>query len=240
MLNGKKAIIFSLDSLTKRKVECEGIHQLFSSIEVDHFQLLGDELSLREIQQVLRTIVIVFNACVEQTIHQNFASPSLPVITERALELTLKRKVSAAETEEVLDAIISSLGIHVTKKMQLYLNLLQQSGYLLGIVANLPFSSGVLTTVLGNAGLHKQFETIITSTDSGIFKPNPEIYQMAIESMSCTEAEVFVVGSDIERDILPLVSSPSKKIYLNSRKKSASLPEGVSFIHSLEDLREIV
>ncbi|KER10142.1 MAG: hypothetical protein HY22_07750 [[Candidatus Thermochlorobacteriaceae] bacterium GBChlB] len=233
--NGK-AIIFSLDALTKSKTECEDTRELFIDLSASQFPYLHKHLSMSEIQKLVETSLIVFNACVEQTVIRNNQSPSFSVIAERALSTALKRPAYDVEVAEVAHVLSRMLDITISRRHTACLIALQRSGYMLGLVANSPLSASNLADDLENVGIVKRFETIITSSDSGVFKPNENIFRLAIESMSCDERDVIIVGSNLERDIAPVEHFKSAKVFINNYKKRQRMPKGVLRISSLEEL----
>jgi FMN phosphatase YigB (HAD superfamily) len=235
-LRNGKAIIFNLDVLTKSKTECEDTRELFIDLSASQFPALHKHLSLSEIQKLVETSLIVFNACVEQTIIRNHQSPSFAVIAERALSAALKRSASIEEITEVAHVLSRMLDISFSRRYTACLIALQRSGYMLGLVANSPLPAYSLADDLEDIGIVKRFETIITSSDSGVFKPNESIFRMAIESMYCDERDVIIVGSNLERDIAPVEHFKSAKVFINNYKKRQRMPKNVLRISSLEEL----
>lgn len=231
-----RAILFSLDVLTKQRTECEETRRLYMDISAAQFPYLHKYLALYEIQKIAESSLIVFNACVEQTIIRDHRAPSLAVIAERAIAQALQRSAAIEEIAEIMMVAWRMMNFSLSRRLAACLIALQKSGYMLGIVANSPLSAFVLADVLEDMGIVRRFETIITSSDAGYFKPNPKIFQLAIESLRCNEEEVIVVGSNLERDLLPLEQMAVKKVYLNNYRKQQRLPKGFHRISALEEL----
>ncbi|MBC8042176.1 MAG: HAD family hydrolase [Rhizobacter sp.] len=235
-----KAILFSLDALTKAKSERDRVDERIPELSVTQFPKLLHRLSLTDIQHLLQSIIIAFNACIDQSIRYQFTSPSLTEIIERALKITLRREAKPEEVSEVLQCFSDDSPIEFSKRMIMYLDILQRSGYIMGIVANLPLPLTAVMERFESASIMKYFWTIVLSSDYGVLKPSDTLFKSAIESLQCQEHEVIIVGSNLERDLLPLQNMASQKIYFNSRKKLEAPPEGVIAVSSLDELRTIL
>jgi HAD superfamily hydrolase (TIGR01509 family) len=70
----------------------------------------------------------------------------------------------------------------------------------LGVVSNF---YGNLDTMLDEAGLAPLLEVTIESVKVGIEKPDPRIYQVALDRLALPAAEVVMVGDNFERDLRP-------------------------------------
>lgn len=234
-----RAILFNLDALTKSRVETDHFNIALPELEQETFPILGKHLSHDEITQLIHNAVIVYNACVELSIYQGFPPPTVLNICEHAISNALSRSPWPEEIEEVVKAIAAQFHLDFSKKTRLYLNALYHSGYILGIVANLPIPLVSITEHLKAMGILRLFETIIISSDCGFHKPGKKIFKIAIESLECKEHDVIIVGTNFDRDILPLDGIASQKIYFNNRRKLTELPEGVRLIRSLDELKNI-
>jgi FMN phosphatase YigB (HAD superfamily) len=237
--NGK-AIIFSLDVLTKAKTECEMLDTDIPLADNKTCPLLLERLNPYEIKKIADTTVLVYNACVEQAIHRDFRPPNLGSIIERALKTHLNREADYEEVNELIALISSTLNVKISKLHRAYVRALYNSGHLLGIVANLPIPANFLMEMLVKSELGGYFETIITSNDMGMLKPSQDIYKTAIASMNCDEKEVMIIGTNLDRDIKPLYDVLSQKILLTKRAKVRKLPMHILKIASLNDLRTLL
>ncbi len=54
--------------------------------------------------------------------------------------------------------------------------------------------------------------------------------------MQCEPSNVIVVGSNLERDLLPISETACKKVYINNHRKRQKLPKGFYRVSSLEEL----
>jgi HAD superfamily hydrolase (TIGR01509 family) len=72
--------------------------------------------------------------------------------------------------------------------------------YQLGVIANQPDGTEAR---LRNYGLLSFFSVIISSTELGISKPDPEIFRVALRVAGCKPEEAVMIGDRIDNDIRP-------------------------------------
>ena len=60
-----------------------------------------------------------------------------------------------------------------------------------------------MENVLKELGVKKYFDAIIDSQVAGIEKPDPEIFQTALDILNVKASDAIVVGDSYERDIQP-------------------------------------
>jgi HAD superfamily hydrolase (TIGR01509 family) len=72
--------------------------------------------------------------------------------------------------------------------------------YQLGVIANQPDGTEAR---LRNYGLLSFFSVIISSTELGISKPDPEIFRVALREAGCKPEEAVMIGDRIDNDIRP-------------------------------------
>ncbi|MFN3386791.1 MAG: HAD family hydrolase [Candidatus Thermochlorobacter sp.] len=238
-MKSAQAILFSLDVLTKQKTECEETNELYMDISALQFPHLHQHLALHDIQKIAESSLIVFNACVEQTMLRELQAPNFAFVVSRAITQALQREPSIDEISEIMMVLRRMTNLSISRRLSACLIALQCSGYMLGILANTPLSAFILADALDDLGLVRRFETIITSSDAGYFKPNPKVFELAIESLRCEPENVIVVGSDLERDLLPIEHLSIKKVYINNHRKRQKLPKGFYRISTLEELPEL-
>jgi putative hydrolase of the HAD superfamily len=125
------------------------------------------------------------------------------------------------------------------------------SRFTLGVVSNF---YGNLDTVLSEAGLLGFFTVVVDSSRVQIFKPDPRIFNCALEKLGLPAAKAAMVGDSIDKDCMParkigmktiLLTAPDNSLKpanadLVSRTKvvQTSLPVD-HVIHSLEELVDI-
>ena len=73
-----------------------------------------------------------------------------------------------------------------------------------------------------SSGILRFFNTITTSEDVGVKKPNPKIFEAALEKAGATAAESLMIGDNFEADILGAEEVGMKTILYNYYKKDFS------------------
>ncbi len=108
------------------------------------------------------------------------------------------------------DAIFEALRVRIPESRPMFedtlstLTVLQQRGFVLGVVTNriwggLPFQEDLQTL-----GLHNYFDlrTIAVSSDLGVRKPSPAIFFHALKAMNIAPEEAVMVGDSLSADIV--------------------------------------
>jgi len=75
---------------------------------------------------------------------------------------------------------------------------LRGSGVRVAVVSN---SDGSVRGSLGKAGLLDLFEFVVDSHEAGVSKPDPKIFQAALEHMGLEPSEAWYVGDSVFHDI---------------------------------------
>jgi len=107
-------------------------------------------------------------------------------------------------------AIFEALRVRVPESRPLFddtlstLAVLQQRGFLLGIVSNRIWGGQAFQEDLQTLGLHKYFDlrTIAVSGDLGVRKPNPAIFLHALDALNVSPEEAAMVGDALSADIV--------------------------------------
>ena len=81
------------------------------------------------------------------------------------------------------------------------LQALQTRGYRLGLISNTGDDSNIQTLV-DRERLRAYFDVILTSAALGIRKPNPRIFQLALEHWDISPSQAAMVGDSLGADIL--------------------------------------
>jgi putative hydrolase of the HAD superfamily len=95
--------------------------------------------------------------------------------------------------------------------------------YKLGVVSNF---YGNLEKCLKELGIKKYFSAIIDSRVAGFEKPDPRIFEAAINKLAVLPQEVIVVGDSYERDIQPAKKLGCTTMWLDG--KSWTKPADIS------------
>ncbi len=83
--------------------------------------------------------------------------------------------------------------------------------YKLGIIAN---QSAGSKQRLDDWGIGKYFYLVIASAEEGIEKPNPKIFQIALDRANCLPENAIMVGDRIDNDIIPAKQLGMKTVWI--------------------------
>ncbi|KAB8319912.1 HAD family hydrolase [Tolypothrix campylonemoides VB511288] len=110
----------------------------------------------------------------------------------------------------------------------------------LGVVSNIWCKSEFCLKEFHRVGITDLFKTIIFSSDYGIIKPSPLIFQKAIEQMEVSESKIVFVGDNLLFDITGAKKVGLSAIWINSdnKKLSSNIPTPDLVIQNLRDLLE--
>lgn len=113
------------------------------------------------------------------------------------------------------------------------LSYLQQK-YTLHIISN-GFKETTLTK-MNLSQLNPYFENVIISEDVGVNKPNPIIFEYALNQANATKEESIMIGDSLEADIYGALHFGMEAIFFNPLKKEK--PEDVP--HQITHLNELL
>ena len=110
--------------------------------------------------------------------------------------------------------------------------------YRLGIVSNF---YGNLGTVCHNAGVHELFAVIVDSACVGCAKPDPRIFQSALDALEVGPADAWFVGDSLPRDMAGARAIGMPHVWLAGAAPSgAACCPADPIVHSFEDLEELL
>lgn len=96
------------------------------------------------------------------------------------------------------------------------LQALRDGGYRMGIISNAGDDEDVQTLV-DNAGIRPFFELVLSSAACGIRKPNPRIFEIALEQLDLQASRAAMVGDTLGADILGARNAGVYSIWLTRR-----------------------
>jgi len=76
---------------------------------------------------------------------------------------------------------------------------------------------GNLNAVLENFGIRELFLDVVESAVVGVRKPNPEIYQLGVDSLGLKAEECLVIGDSFSKDINPAKEIGCRTIWLKGQ-----------------------
>ena len=106
-------------------------------------------------------------------------------------------------------------------------------GYFLHLITN-GFSE-VQETKLRVSGLGKYFQTVITSEEAGVKKPNPEIFNFALNKAGAEPGSSLMIGDDFEVDIVGAQNVGIDQVLFDPERKYQQ--NGSTFV--IRDLGEL-
>jgi putative hydrolase of the HAD superfamily len=146
----------------------------------------------------------------------SFQSTIMYQVMSQLIYLRNKGYLSKTEDKYLLSKISELCYSDVRKVTEQSIKIVKQlsSKYILGIVSNF---YGNLATVLKELSLYEYFDVIIDSFKVGIKKPDPQIFQLALEKIKTSPKEAFVIGDSYDRDIRPAKKIGCTTIWLDGK-----------------------
>lgn len=137
---------------------------------------------------------------------------------------------------EVADAFITTAA-QALERNRGVLEALHQRGVKLGIISNF---YGNIEILCREFGLRPYLDVILDSASVGVRKPDPQIFQMALNELSLDAEEVAFVGDSFERDMVPAKAVGMKTYWLvGEEEKQPPRPNQVDgILHNLGELLE--
>ena len=183
-------------------------HAASAGVIVDPAAIEGTERPLRaEIQErpgvPLRT-------------HDDGGKRFLQTVFRRILELA-GAPGSPADLERAADAVFRghmerNVWRRVGAGVPEALARLRDAGLALAVVSN---SEGTVEAMLEEVGLRRQFEAVFDSTVVGVSKPDPRIFQMALDRLRLRASEAIMVGDSPTGDITGASNAGIKAVLLD-------------------------
>ncbi|MBQ4147565.1 MAG: HAD family hydrolase [Prevotella sp.] len=130
------------------------------------------------------------------------------------LDVKIRLQLEYLITHQVLEITDKKIfqDIHTQLHQQLYADVLQTVGksreYLIPIVTQYPTALvtnfyGNMQMVLREMHIDMFFQHVVESAVVGIRKPDPAIFQLAIDQLGVSPEDILVVGDSMKNDILP-------------------------------------
>lgn len=138
---------------------------------------------------------------------------------------------------------VLSIKLKVRNGADSVLNLLKRRGYRVGLICNTYHTPGsVVRKALQNVGLHRYFDVLMFSDESGCLKPRPEIFLEALSKMGVAPSEAVHIGDRPDLDMLGAKNAGLKAIRLKLSDKPypADLPKPDETIETLRQVPRIL
>jgi putative hydrolase of the HAD superfamily len=88
---------------------------------------------------------------------------------------------------------------------------------------------------LKNSNINHFFETVTTSEEVGVKKPNPKVFHKALQKAAAIPEESLMIGDTFEADILGAEGIGMRTIFYNYRNEK--LPEKYSVVDTLLEIK---
>lgn len=108
--------------------------------------------------------------------------------------------------------------------------------YKLGLITNGP--SQTQRPKIERFQLAKYLDLLIVSEEVGVAKPDPKIFQIALDQIGLTPSEALYVGDSLEFDLPGAAAAQLPFIWMNPRHETlpAGLPQPLATVERLTDL----
>ena len=87
-----------------------------------------------------------------------------------------------------------------------------------------------------NSGLNHYFDKIITSEEAGVKKPNPIIFEYALQQTNAISSESIMIGDNWEADIMGAKNVGLDVIFCNFNKEPVS--ESIKSVNLLSEIKK--
>ena len=192
-------------------------------------------LSIAEIDQRMDEIAASFDACKKQL----FEVPEQTILTLTFNLLQLKFSIDVSEIERILWNTVPE--IVPTPHAREILDLLNEMGIQTAVISNLDFSGSLLAERLNKLYPNNQFRFVIASSDYGIRKPNPFIFEAGIAKSGFDASDIWYVGDKIPVDVKGSSSvGMTPVLFKCPRNHYDPIPEGLKTMDDFLDLITLV
>lgn len=94
---------------------------------------------------------------------------------------------------------------------------------------------------LRHCALDSYIDVLVVSEEAGVSKPEPRIFEIALERLGCTKEDVVMVGDSWPADIVGAIAAGIRPIWFNPLRKPRPDPEiEVDEIYALEPIEEVM
>ena len=147
------------------------------------------------------------------------------------LESLEDRIYNEALVSEIQNRVQSELRYHLYQETLQVLTDLKHRDYNLAIVSNWNSS---LPAICESLGLSPYFEILVVSDIVGWRKPQPQIFELALDELNIPAEAALHVGDDYNADVIGALGAGIAPIHLD--RKPGSCKRNCIHIHSLEEL----
>jgi HAD superfamily hydrolase (TIGR01509 family) len=149
--------------------------------------------------------------------------------------------------EDVMDHIVAldhsaySNSITVEPEVLATLERLRQAGYPMGLVSNISLRPDLMRDDLDRMGLGRYLDATVFSSEVGVRKPDPRIFQEALERLGVEPGETVFVGDRLYDDVSGAQAAGMRAVHTRQFRQEDDpdyAPDAV--IDHLSELKEIL
>jgi putative hydrolase of the HAD superfamily len=210
-------------------LDADGQHWL------DRFYRIYDQIGLSAIPKE-RIKEAFYWADAQLEADPGIRSAGLRLMMQRHARLQFEKlAIDDPKREEEAAAAFYRPSEKVLHRNRRILERLHHEGLRMGVVSNF---YGNVTTLCEEAGMKPVFSVILDSMIVGLKKPDPRLFQLALDQLKLSADHVAFVGDSFERDIVPAKALGMTTFWMASElNRIPSDPSKVDkTLHSLEDL----
>lgn len=170
------------------------INQTLLNILAEHGHDIGkDEFIRARDAFVIKRVPVLSSLVVYFTGGDELKDPVMKELTRRIDHKGAELQVPFPESERVLRNL--------------------KGRFSLGVIANQQVE---VRELLRNLGWDRLFDVTIISDEVGVWKPNPRIFEMALDAARCKPQEAAMVGDRVDNDIAPAKSLGMRTIRIRA------------------------
>lgn len=192
-------------------------------------------LTAEEIDHQTNQIFEQFDTCRKQL----FEVPELTVLKLVYDLLELKFSIRLEEVEQIIwNSDSEKVPTFHAKEL---LDALNRLGLQTAVISNLDFSGALLRRTLHDLFPDNHFQFVLTSSDYGIRKPNPYIFEAGIIRSGLEPKDIWYVGDKIPVDVEgSKAAGMTPVLYKCPRNSYPQLPKDLYVIEDFLDLLELI
>ncbi len=117
---------------------------------------------------------------------------------------------------------------------------LKSQGYKVGLITN--GKELKQWEKLVRLGVYPFFDDVVTSESVGVEKPNPEIFNIAMERLGVTAGTSLMIGNNFNADILGACEAGMQAMLINSRitTEQQEVLDELGYNHMVEELNSLI
>ena len=174
--------------------------------------------------------------------HQDGRDEASLADLRRRCALVVRERMPATEAlslEELTEAMLDSIRFTPFPDAASTLAELREAGLRLAAVSNWDCS---LRSVLAEVGLAGALDAVVVSAEVGAGKPDPAVFEAALEAIRCGSEESLFIGDSLETDVAGAASAGIRALLLDRSADGETGADGddIERIFSLADLPELV